>query len=181
MLKFVKILFLIFSIILLFTTISLATFTPDDLKSFSSSNEFQPISIIDSILDEYENNADDNVVEDENYKEDDDYDENETSSGGFNVDALTPKEEEKSGLSANSVRPNYTSTDEITSLSSKISNTLSILGIFIIILPIICIVCGILYMLKSKASKFKKIIIGIVIILTPFIVFTIGAFIIILL
>ena len=58
------------------------------------------------------------------------------------------------------------------SVSSKIMPLMQVIGITLsifILLPI-CLVCGILYMVKSKSNKSKKISTGIFIIIIPFII-----------
>lgn len=107
MLKSTKILLLTVSLVLVFTSISLGTFTPDLVQPPSISNEI--------------------IIE------------------------------------------------ETTLVSAKITSLISTIGIIFsvfILLPI-CLVFGILYMVKSKASIAKKTTIGIIIILTPIIIFMI--------
>ncbi|MBE5819529.1 MAG: hypothetical protein E7310_01690 [Clostridiales bacterium] len=180
MLKFIKLLLLSISIILLFTTISLGTFTPDSVNASSDSDEFQPISIIDSILDEYGNNVDDDVVKyEDNYDAEDD---NEETSSGLTHDSLRPYDDTEDDTEeiSSSYKPypvkthDDSSVDEISTMSLKITSLIQTIGVAVsifILLPI-CLILGIIYMVKSKSSKAKFI--GFIIISIPILLFIIS-------
>ncbi|MBQ6991820.1 MAG: hypothetical protein IJN50_02750 [Clostridia bacterium] len=162
MLKSVKILLLTISLVLLFTSISLAaSITPDTVRAPSSSTEIQPITIVDSILDEY-----DNIVEyEDNYYSEDDTEEISSGGFGFNPDSVKPYPVKTHDDS---------SVDKISPMSLKITSLIQTIGVAVsvfILLPI-CLLLGIIYMVKSKSTKARFI--GFIIISIPILLFIIS-------